>query len=58
MIGGHGGNIYHLARRLGCRPSQISDMSANVNPTGPIPDLILYLRKVIFFQLLETGLSI
>jgi hypothetical protein len=35
MIGGHGGNIYRLAQQLGCRPSDISDMSANVNPARP-----------------------
>ncbi|BBO72289.1 threonine-phosphate decarboxylase [Desulfosarcina alkanivorans] len=45
MIGGHGGNIYQLARRLGCRPSDISDMSANVNPLGPMPALTDHLRK-------------
>ncbi len=44
MIGGHGGNIYQLAQRLGCRPSNISDMSANVNPLGPMPALIDYLK--------------
>ena len=44
MIGGHGGNIYQLAQRLDCRPSDISDMSANVNPLGPMPALIDYLK--------------
>ncbi|MBC2711261.1 MAG: pyridoxal phosphate-dependent class II aminotransferase [Desulfosarcina sp.] len=44
MISGHGGNIYELAHRIGCRPSDISDMSANVNPLGPMPELIDYLR--------------
>jgi threonine-phosphate decarboxylase len=44
MIGGHGGNIYQLAKRLECRPSNISDMSANVNPLGPMPALIDYLK--------------
>lgn len=37
MIGGHGGNIYALARRLGCDPAEIIDLSSNVNPLGP-PD--------------------
>ena len=32
MINGHGGNIYQLATELGCRPSDIADMSSNVNP--------------------------
>jgi len=35
MIGGHGGNIYELARRLGCDPTEIIDLSSNVNPLGP-----------------------
>ena len=44
MIGGHGGNIYQLAQRLGCRPSDIIDMSANVNPLGPMPELMTHLQ--------------
>jgi threonine-phosphate decarboxylase len=44
MIGGHGGNIYQLARQLNCRPSDISDMSANVNPQGPMPELVDHLK--------------
>ncbi len=47
MIGGHGGNIYQLAERLKCRPSDISDMSANVNPLGPMPALIEHLQAGI-----------
>ncbi|MGA6925606.1 MAG: threonine-phosphate decarboxylase [Desulfosarcina sp.] len=43
MIGGHGGNIYRLAHQLECQPADISDMSANVNPLGPMPALIDYL---------------
>ena len=45
MIGGHGGNIYGLAQRLGCSPADISDMSANVNPLGPMPALMDHLRE-------------
>lgn len=37
MIIGHGGNIYDAAKRLGCEPSDIIDMSSNLNPLGP-PD--------------------
>ena len=44
MIGGHGGNIYQVARQLGCSPSDICDMSANVNPLGPIPELVAHLE--------------
>jgi threonine-phosphate decarboxylase len=45
MIGGHGGNIYQLARQMGCRPEQICDMSANVNPLGPMPELVEHLKE-------------
>jgi threonine-phosphate decarboxylase len=43
MIGGHGGNIYELARRLGCRPEAIDDLSSNVNPLGPPAGLLEHL---------------
>ena len=32
MIFGHGGNIYEAARQLNCQPSDIIDMSSNINP--------------------------
>jgi len=35
MINGHGGNIYKTARHINCLPSEIIDMSSNVNPVGP-----------------------
>lgn len=44
MITGHGGNIYALADAHGCRPADIIDMSANVNPLGPMPGLVAYLK--------------
>jgi len=44
MIGGHGGNIYQLARQLNCQPTDICDMSANVNPLGPMPALVDHLK--------------
>ncbi|XOF34070.1 MAG: cobyric acid synthase [Candidatus Electrothrix sp. YB6] len=34
-MSGHGGNITELAARLGCRPEEILDFSANINPLGP-----------------------
>lgn len=40
MITGHGGNIHQLAGELGCLPSDIIDMSSNVNPFGPPPGLL------------------
>lgn len=43
MIGGHGGNVYALARRLGCAPADILDLSSNVNPLGPPPGLCEHL---------------
>jgi len=34
MIQGHGGNIYEIAKALGCSPREILDMSSNVSPLG------------------------
>ncbi len=34
-MSGHGGNIRQLAARCGCRPGEILDFSANINPLGP-----------------------
>lgn len=45
MIQGHGGNIYDVARRLGCKPFEIIDMSSNVNPLGPPPGLKKHLKE-------------
>ncbi len=45
MIHGHGGNIYQAAAQLGCRPSEIVDMSSNVNPLGPPPGLHHHLQN-------------
>ena len=47
MLGGHGGNIYEMARSLGCAPSEIIDMSSNVNPLGPPTGLVDFLKKNI-----------
>ncbi|MGD8445872.1 MAG: aminotransferase class I/II-fold pyridoxal phosphate-dependent enzyme, partial [Desulfobacterales bacterium] len=44
MLNGHGGNIYNIAHRLGCLPSDIIDMSSNVNPLGPPPGLLKFLK--------------
>ena len=43
MLNGHGGNIYALAQRLECAPSDIIDMSSNVNPLDPLPGLVEYI---------------
>jgi threonine-phosphate decarboxylase len=52
MIHGHGGNIYALARRLGCNPADIVDMSSNINPLGMPPGLAEALKD----QLSAAGL--
>ncbi len=44
MIDGHGGDIYALAQELGCDPFEIDDMSSNVNPLGPPPELMQHLQ--------------
>lgn len=45
MIRGHGGDIYELAREIGCDPDDVTDMSSNINPLGPVPELLEYLRE-------------
>lgn len=47
MLKGHGGNRIELARQLGCLPQEIIDMSSNINPLGPPPGLIEYLKDRI-----------
>jgi threonine-phosphate decarboxylase len=47
MLGGHGGNIYEMARRFGYAQSEVIDMSSNINPLGPPPGLLNYLKKNI-----------
>jgi len=43
MLNGHGGNIYTLAQRLECAPSDIIDMSSNINPLDPLPGLVEFI---------------
>lgn len=45
MIQGHGGNIYEVAKALGCSPREILDMSSNVCPLGMVSGLEDMLRK-------------
>jgi threonine-phosphate decarboxylase len=47
MIKGHGGNIYELADEFGCLPSDIIDMSSNINPLGPPAGLMDHLKNHI-----------
>ena len=44
MTFGHGGNIYEMARLLDCRPTEIIDMSSNINPLGPPAGLLEFLK--------------
>ena len=40
MIDGHGGNVYELARRLGCAPAELATRSATgANQKNPVPSL-------------------
>nr|WP_321466131.1 aminotransferase class I/II-fold pyridoxal phosphate-dependent enzyme [uncultured Desulfobulbus sp.] len=45
MIEGHGGNVFALAKELGCTAEEITDMSSNINPLGTMPGLIDHLRE-------------
>lgn len=47
MIHGHGGNIFAAASALGCSPEDITDMSANINPLGPMPGILEHLAQNI-----------
>ncbi len=47
MIHGHGGNIFALARELGCRPEELTDMSSNINPLGSVPGLLAHLQTQV-----------
>lgn len=47
MLIGHGGNIYELAKTLGCSVTDIIDMSSNVNPLPPLPALLDHLKNNI-----------
>ena len=44
MTFSHGGNIQAVARQLKCSPSELLDMSSNINPLGPPPGLIDFLK--------------
>ncbi|NQS71807.1 MAG: aminotransferase class I/II-fold pyridoxal phosphate-dependent enzyme [Desulfobulbaceae bacterium] len=47
MMYGHGGNIFSLARELGCQPEELTDMSSNINPLGALPGLLAHLQKYL-----------
>ncbi len=39
MITGHGGDIQETAAKLGCGVAELTDMSSNLNPLGPLPGI-------------------
>ncbi len=45
MITGHGGNVKALADKLKCPINEITDMSSNLNPLGPPPGLLAFIKK-------------
>jgi len=45
MIQGHGGNRAAAARKAGCKPEEIIDMSSNINPLGMVPGLLEFLQE-------------
>ena len=47
MSSGHGGNIYALAQQLGCRSTDVIDVSSNINPLGPLPELVSHLHDTL-----------
>jgi threonine-phosphate decarboxylase len=53
----HGGNIIATAKELGCRISDLVDMSSNLSPFAPAPDLLatLHGRLAEIAYLPETG---
>ena len=48
MINGHGGNIYKIANELKCKPFDIMDMSSNLNPLGPMPGLLEFIKNNLY----------
>jgi threonine-phosphate decarboxylase len=45
MLHGHGGNVYMVARQFGWKPSELIDMSSNINTLGPPPGLMEFLKN-------------
>ena len=44
MIVGHGGNIAEAAAKAGLKVADITDMSSNTNPLGPMPGMLEHLK--------------
>lgn len=47
----HGGNVYETADSLGCRPEDLLDYSASINPLGPPPGLLAHFST--YFERLQ-----
>ncbi len=47
MIVGHGGNLAQAAVQAGIDPADITDMSSNTNPLGPMPGMLDHLQTVM-----------
>ena len=47
MLVGHGGNIYGVAQQFGWQPSELIDMSSNINPLGPPAGLMDHLTDTL-----------
>jgi threonine-phosphate decarboxylase len=47
MIRGHGGDIYGLARNIGCQTDDIIDMSSNTNPLGSAPGRLKHIMFIV-----------
>ncbi|MBI9074572.1 MAG: pyridoxal phosphate-dependent class II aminotransferase [Desulfatibacillum sp.] len=45
MIIGHGGNMAQAAARAGLDAADITDMSSNTNPLGPMPGMLEHLKN-------------
>jgi threonine-phosphate decarboxylase len=43
----HGGEVYRLARTLGLAPGDLLDFSANINPLGFPPGIVLAVREAL-----------
>ena len=43
----HGGDVYHLARTLGLKPSELLDFSANINPLGFPPGIPAAMQQAL-----------
>lgn len=47
MMANHGGRVFEHAVRLGCKPSDLLDFSANINPLGPPPSVVQAMQNAL-----------